>query len=160
MKKNWTDEALVEGCLKCDPLAQRALYDKFVQAMYNTVYRYTLDHQDTQDVMQNAFEKVFKYLDKYDHKKGSLLSWVRKIHVRSSLDHIKKQKVRFTDIEDINILISSYSISYENMEAEYIMDLINDLSPLYRTIFNLHQIEGYSHEEISKMLTGLKKSLK
>lgn len=148
-----TDAALVKACLKCNPNAQRALYEKYVHAMYNTVYRYTCNHHDTQDILQNAFSRVFKYLKKYDENKGDLLSWVRKIHIRCALDFIKKEKHYFEDINDKHILEVTQSFSYEEFEAEYILQLIEQLNPRDRIIFNMHQIEGYSHEEIAELLS-------
>jgi RNA polymerase sigma factor (sigma-70 family) len=153
MNESWSDEAIVKGCKDSEPLAQKALYDKYVQAMYNTAYRYTMNHQDTQDVLQNAFEKVFRYIHKFDIEKGTLLSWMRKINIRCALDFLKKQKVYFDDIQEMDIKNVTYSLAYEEMEAAYILALINDLDPVHRAIFNLHQIEGYSHEEISQMLS-------
>lgn len=148
-----TEEALVKACLDCNPAAQRALYDKHVQAMYNTVFRYTCDHHDTQDILQNGFTKVFKYLKNYDKEKGDLLSWVRKVHIRCALDFIKREQHFFENIDGSMLAISAKPIAYEEMDVQFIMKLISELPTRDRAIFNMHQIEGYSHEEISEMLS-------
>ncbi len=153
MRKFESDRELVSACLKCKPAAQRALYDQYVQAMYNTVYRYTCNHQDTQDVLQNGFTRVFRHLNRYDEKKGDLLSWMRKIHIRCALDFLKKEQVYFEDIDDTNSLPAISSVAYKKLEAEYILQLIEELNARDRTIFNMHQIEGYSHEEIAELLS-------
>ncbi|MFZ2897518.1 MAG: sigma-70 family RNA polymerase sigma factor [Saprospiraceae bacterium] len=153
MKKYHSDAALVSACLKCKPAAQRALYDQYVQAMYNTVYRYTCNHQDTQDILQDGFTRVFKHLKNYDGEKGDLLAWIRKIHIRCALDFLKKERIPFEEIGDAASLPDIYSAAYEHLEAEYILKFIEELNPRDRVIFNLHQIEGYSHDEIADLLS-------
>ena len=152
MKHFDSDKALVVACLKRKPAAQRALYDKFVQAMYNTVYRYTGNHHDTQDILQNGFSKVFKHLQKYNEDKGDLLTWIRTIHIRCALDFLKSKHVFFEEISDITPMPTIHLKELENLEAEYILKFIEELSPRDRIIFNMHHIEGYSHEEIAKQL--------
>ncbi|MCI4671913.1 MAG: RNA polymerase sigma factor [Bacteroidia bacterium] len=152
MGKFVTDKELVIACLKCDPAAQWELYNKYVQAMYNTVYRYTCNHQDTQDILQNGFTRVFKHLKNYDESKGQLLSWIRKIHVRCALDFLKKRKSFFEEIEEGLALPDQNPTAWEELEAGYILKFIEELTPRDRVIFNMRQIEGYSHEEIAEML--------
>ncbi|MEO1263507.1 MAG: sigma-70 family RNA polymerase sigma factor [Bacteroidota bacterium] len=153
MQKFESEKELVLACLKYKPAAQRALYDQYVQAMYNTVYRYTCNHHDTQDILQNGFTRVFKYLKNYNDEKGGLLTWIRKIHIRCALDFLKKNQNCFENIGDTPALLVISPVAYENLEAEYILELIEGLNPRDRAIFNLHQIEGYSHEEIADLLS-------
>jgi RNA polymerase sigma factor (sigma-70 family) len=153
MKKFESDKELVSACLKCKPAAQRALYDKYVQAMYNTVYRYTCNHHDTQDILQNGFTKVFKHLKKYDPEKGSLLAWIRTIHIRCALDFLKSKQLIFEEINEGITLSAVHPEEVSKLEAEYILKFINELKPRDRIIFNMHHIEGYSHEEIAEQLS-------
>ncbi len=153
MKKFESDEELVAECLKLKPQAQRALYDKFVQAMYNTVYRYTFDHHDTQDILQEGFSRVFTHLDKYNKEKGKLLSWVRKIHVHCALDFLKKKQDIVDDLDDIVAIPCVQTIAFEKLEVEYILQFIEELDPRERVIFNMHHIEGFSHREIAEVLS-------
>lgn len=153
MKNFESDIELVSACLKHKPAAQRALYDKYVKAMYNTVYRYTCNHHDTQDILQHGFTKVFKHLPKFDEEKGSLLYWVRKIHIHCALDYLKKKQLAFEDISEIPLQADNYPNAMENMEAEYLLKFIEELNPRDRIIFNMFHVEGYSHEEIASLLS-------
>jgi len=153
MKKYKTDEQLVAACLKYKSSAQRALYDKYVQAMYNTVYRYTFNHHDTQDILQEAFTKVFKYLKNYDAEKGALREWIRKVHIRCALNHLKKKRISLGDMEQATSVPDTEFIAFEQLEAEYILQLIEALPLRDRMIFNLYHVEGYSHEEIAELLS-------
>lgn len=159
MKKFESDKDLISACLKCNPSAQRALYDRFVQPMYNTVYRYTCSHHDTQDILQNGFTRVFRHLRKFDDNKGNLLSWIRMIHIRCALDFLRKKKqTTFENIEETTALPGILPGIQEELEAECIMKIIEELNPRDRIIFNMHHIEGYSHEEIADLLSINKNS--
>jgi len=153
MKKFETDNELIKACLKCNPKAQRALYDKYVTPMYNTVYRYTFNHHDTQDILQNGFTRVFKHLQSYDETKGNLLAWIRRIHIRCALDFLKKNQTTFQDITETTQIADGHTVAYEKLEAEYILKFIEELTPRDRIIFNMFHIEGYSHDEISELLS-------
>jgi RNA polymerase sigma-70 factor (ECF subfamily) len=153
MEKFETESELISACLKHIPQAQRALYDKYVQAMYNTVYRYVYNHQDSQDILQNGFTRVFRHLQSFDPKKGDLLVWIRKIHIRCALDFIKKEQILFEDIDEIATMTNIYPLVDQHMDAEYILQLIGDLNPRDRVIFNMYHIEGYNHEEIAQLLS-------
>lgn len=153
MKKFETENELVSACLKHKPQAQRALYDRYVHAMYNTAYRYVYNHQDTQDILQDGFTRVFKHLKSFDPGKGDLLAWIRKIHIRCALDFIKKEQTAFEEINEADTMISQYPGIDESMDAEYLLKLIGDLNPRDRVIFNMYHIEGYNHEEISQLLS-------
>lgn len=153
MKKFESDKELVFACLKCKPSAQRALYDKYVQAMYNTVYRYTCNHHDTQDILQNGFTRVFRHLMNYDETKGDLLAWIRKIHIRCALDFLRMKRISFDNIGDTSFTPDLYPEAYEELDAGYILSFIEELNPRDRVIFNMYHIEGYSHEEIAELLS-------
>jgi RNA polymerase sigma factor (sigma-70 family) len=153
MKSTKADNALVAACLKGKSSAQRALYDKFVQAMYNTVYRYTFNHHDTQDILQIGFTKVFRHLKKFDPRKGDLLSWIRKIHIHCALDFLQQKKVQFEEISELSTLTAVYAVEVEELDTDYILAFIEQLTPRDRIIFNMYQIEGYSHEEIAEALS-------
>lgn len=153
MNKFASDKDLVAACLTCDSVAQWELYNKYAQAMYNTVYRYSCNHQDTQDILQNGFSRVYKHLEKYEPDKGNLLSWIRKIHIRCALDFLKKKKGFSEEIRDQISLPNSLPKAWEKLDAEYILEFIEELEPRDRVIFNMRHIEGYSHEEISELLS-------
>lgn len=144
---------LIAACINADSTAQWELYDKYVQPMYNTVYRYTCNHQDTQDILQNGFTRVFKHLKTYNEDKGDLLSWIRKIHIRCALDFLRKRKVITEDVENHLSVYDRHPTAIEQLDAEYILTFIEELPPRDRVIFNMRHVEGYSHEEISDMLS-------
>lgn len=149
-----TERDLLDACLKHNRKAQRALYDQYVKAMFNTVYRYTCNYHDTQDVLQEGFSRVFRYLKNFDSEKGNLLSWMRKIHIRCALDFLKQKELNLMgNVEEISFLMPSDPDILDKLDAASILTFIEELDSKDRVIFNLFHIEGYRHEEIAEMLS-------
>lgn len=145
-------EAVVMGVRRCEPRAQRALYDHLVLRMYNTAFRILKHTEDTQDCLQSGFSLIFNKIDKYDAQKGNIGSWAARIIINESLKLLKKRKVKFELIQDdFNIIDASIS-PIENLQAEDIFRLLDSLPDQMRIIFNLYEIEGFSHREIAETL--------
>jgi len=100
-----------------------------------------------------VFLKIFNKIDSFDANKGSFATWSRTIAIRTALNGIKKSKIDFSYIEDYPELENVIAVSdIDNYDAEELLDLINSISDKYRIMFNLYEIDGYSHDDISKLL--------
>ena len=144
------DSALVKNCLKGDPIAQRKLFDKFAPKMLGVCMRYAKSTEQAEDVLQDAFIKVFQKLNHFKEK-GSLEGWVRRIVVNTSLDQIRKE-LKFKDnvpMENVDYRLEQNSFIFEGLIAEDLLALINSMPNGYKTVFNLFAIEGFSHKEIA-----------
>ena len=120
--------------------------------MYGVCLRYSNNRDDARDLLQEGFIKVFKSLDKY-RRDGSFEGWMRRIFVNTSIEHFRR-KVKITivaDTTDINIEDKGWD-AFENLAEKDIINMIRDLSPGYRQVFNMYVIEGYSHKEIGEAL--------
>lgn len=120
--------------------------------------RYTKDHDRAQEVVQESFIKIFDKLDKFDFK-GSFEGWMRRIMVNASIDAIRKRNRQpfLTDEEYVfneksTVQEHDFDEDITKVKAEYAMEAIQQLSPAYRTVFNLYVIENYSHKEIAEIL--------
>ncbi|MCA0398783.1 MAG: sigma-70 family RNA polymerase sigma factor [Bacteroidetes bacterium] len=131
---------------------QESLYRKFAGKMYAVCLRYAGNSDDAQDLLQEGFIKVFRNLDKFRHE-GSFEGWMRRVFVNTSIEHYRR-KVHLNPIgETEENRIEDVSVSALDQLAEKdIVQLVQELSPGYRTVFNLYVIEGYSHKEIGDML--------
>ena len=148
-----TDEELIRGCLKEDESAQRELFRRYAGKMLAVCQRYARNSMDAEDIIQDAFIKVFDKIRQFKFE-GSFEGWIRKIVVNTAL---KKYTVIRYDKE-----VSGYEIGDRDstMEAsanshlgeKELLGLINKLPDGYRLIFNLYVIEGYQHEEIAQLL--------
>ena len=144
-----TENKLIQACLNNDRNAQRELYERYSGAMYTIAYRMTNDFELANDVLQEAFVKVFRNLAKF-RKESTLGAWIKTIVVRTALSKVKRQK-KFEPIENHNG--SSQFVDWGNyLDTEYLEKAIQALPEGYRTVFVLIEVEGYSHKEVAKML--------
>ncbi|MCG8332693.1 MAG: RNA polymerase sigma factor [Chitinophagales bacterium] len=146
-----TDQTLAEACARCDQRAQRLLYDRYVGVMYNTTYRYCFNKEVTEDILQITFTKVFASIRRYDAKKGSLLAWMRRICINTTADVLKRE-AKWEPLWEQDWEMADKKIDYDEYSTELILKLIEELPKEQRTIFNLYEIEGYTHEEIAQMM--------
>lgn len=150
--QNIIDSDLIKGSIEGNPKMQEALYAKFSPKMFAVCLRYAGNNDDAQDLLQEGFIKVFRNLTKFRNE-GSFEGWMRRVFVNTSIEHYRR-KVHLNSIsEQEERIIEDVSVSILDQLAERdIIQLVQELSPGYRTVFNLYVIEGYSHKEIADML--------
>ena len=119
--------------------------------MYSICLRILNDETEAEDVMQESFLNAFRKIDSY---KGevSFGAWLKKIVVNRSLDHLKKKKVKFEEINERTTQIEDYQMEIKEVDLQVIKKAIQNLPDGYRVILSLYLIEGYDHEEISQIL--------
>jgi len=148
-----TDEQLVKECVSGNAIAQKKFYDLFAKKMMGVCMRYTNNHEEAQDVLQDGFIKIFGKLRDYESK-GSLEGWVRRIMVNTALDQYRKNKKHQNDV-DVDVVgykIETNDFIVETITAEDLLKIIQAIPEGYRIVFNLFAIEGYSHKEIAERL--------
>lgn len=148
-----TDEQLVKGCVKGDPIAQKTLYQQFGRKMMSICMRYANNRDQAQDMLQDGFVKVFQKIDHY-RGEGPLGGWMARTMVNTALDHIRRNKPydHSLDLTEAEHLHQEDEQVLTSMSTDELMDLIQALPTGYRTVFNLFVIEGYAHKEIADML--------
>lgn len=139
-------ERIIQGCKDNESKAQRRLYELSGGKMYAVVRRYVVDEDQAKDVLQDAFVKVFSNISSFKSE-GSFEGWMRRIVVNTALTALSKQR-DFEDTEDVVLP----SITSDNLEVTDLLSLLNLLPYKKRVVFNLYEIEGYSHKEIADML--------
>ena len=120
--------------------------------MYAVCLRYSNNADDAQDLLQEGFIKVFRNLEKF-RKEGSFEGWIRRVFVNTAIEHYRR-KVNLNTIsekEERTIEDGSWNI-LDHLAAKDIIELVQGLSPGYRSVFNMYVIEGYSHKEIGDLL--------
>ncbi|WP_117883796.1 RNA polymerase sigma factor [Aureibaculum luteum] len=130
--------------------AQQALYEKHAPKMLSVCRQYINDLHFAEDVMVDGFVKVFKHLSSFKHQ-GSFEGWIRKIMVRESISHLRKQQfvVYDDDIIERNKDVDTYT---SELDVAHIQLLIDALPTGYKAVFILNTVEGYKHQEIAEML--------
>jgi RNA polymerase sigma-70 factor (ECF subfamily) len=132
---------------------QEELYKRFSGKMYAVCLRYANNADDAQDLLQEGFIKVYRNLHRF-RAEGSFEGWIRRVFVNSSIEHFRKKALQLSKVSDKeeNTIEDTDSSALDQMAEKDIVRLIQELSPGYRTVFNLYVVEGYSHREIGDML--------
>ncbi|MEO0472966.1 MAG: RNA polymerase sigma factor [Bacteroidota bacterium] len=139
---------LVAGCLANDRKAQKALYDRYKDAMYTLCYRITSDHELAADAMQEAFLGVFRGMHNF-RKESTLGAWIKTIVVRTAYKKLRKQP----QTDELDERVMGEMIDWGDfLDAEYLEKAIQSLPPGYRSVFILIEVEGYAHKEVAEML--------
>ena len=141
---------IIKKCSSGDVRAQAKLYEFFAPIMFGVCLRYANNTVEAEDSLQEGFIKVFKYIGKFRHE-GSFEGWVRRIMVNESIGKYRKQMLMYP-VEDVGIYETpNYSDDImANISAQELIELIQELSPRYRMVFNLYVLEGMNHQEISE----------
>ena len=144
-----TEAFLVQACLRNDPAAQFRLYERYKRAMYTLSYRIMGNFEDAEDVLQEAFVKVFRGLSGY-RGDATLGAWIKTIVVRTAYNQLKKKRL-FT--EDLGQVPAVGTVDWgHGLDAEYLEQAIAALPDGYRMVFTLTEIEGYTHKEVGTLL--------
>ena len=148
-----SDEEMLEGCKANQEKAQKYLFQRYSRVMTGVCLRYADSYEEAQDIVQDAFIKVFKKIGTFSGK-GSLEGWIRRIMVNTSLDYLRSIKnERFNvNVDDVSFKLKDNQQVVSSMQADDLLKIIRTLPRGYRTVFNMYAIEGYSHKEIAEEL--------
>jgi RNA polymerase sigma factor (sigma-70 family) len=146
---------IINGCLKGSRKDQELLYRRYAARLYAVCLQYSGNDEEARDILQEGFIKIFENLVHYKYE-GSFDGWVRRIMVNTALEKYRSKHnlYRVDDIDRIPELDAEPdNEDYAGLEARDLMEIIRELPPRYRIVFNLFAIEGYSHKEISDMMS-------
>lgn len=153
LRHKYTLEDIVKGCQEGRAKFQKLLYELMSPKMLGVCMRYAKDDYEAEDMLQNAFIKIFQKIDSY-RGEGSFEGWVRKIVINTSIEYYRKnlRGIHTVDIDELgeDIAFTAFDMSRINIKA--LMKLIQSLPVGYRLVFNMYAIEGYSHKEIAGQL--------
>lgn len=146
------ERLLADQCKKGDASAQEKLYAQFSRQMYVICLRYTRSQLEAEDVLQEAFIKVFNKIDQFKGE-TTIGGWIKKIVVNTALNSQRRKLYMFpmTDIEELTIHPEA-EVTLSGFHLEELLGMIRSLPEGCHVIFNLYAIEGYSHKEIAEQL--------
>jgi RNA polymerase sigma factor (sigma-70 family) len=148
------DEQLVNACIAGERSAQYQLYERYSGKLFAMALRYIKDRENAQDVLQNAYIKIFENIGKFRFE-CPLEAWMRRIVINTALRSLKSNK-EHEDINAVDFALSEASyaenMGLENLKFEQLTALIHTLPDGCRTIFNMFAIDGYKHQEIAEIL--------
>ena len=147
------EEEIISNCKTGSLKYQELLYKRFYGYAMGISLRYSLNKDDAMEVVNDAFIKVFGAIVNYNSDRP-FKAWLRTIIVNTAIDRRRKDMKHQLTVElDNAISLSSNLNAVDNLELKELLALLKELPPLQLAIFNLFEIDGYSHDEISVMLS-------
>lgn len=146
-------QKIVKGCKAWDRKSQKELYRLYYAYGMSITRRYSSTEEQAISILNDSFMKVFQNFNSYDSGR-SFKPWLRQILVNTAVNHFKTtqnrhQLVSFEASEEAARTDETILSHLSYME---ILEMVQELPPASRTVFNLHVIEGYTHNEIAEML--------
>jgi len=149
---SFSEDELIEGCICGDRIQQRRLYELFSRRMFVVCLRYAKSRAEAEDVLQEAFIKVFEKIKGF-RKDCPLEGWIKRIVINTALNQNRSKLYMFpaVDVDEVTETTEGNS-SLADLNFQELLEMITQLAPRYQIIFNLYAIEGYQHNEIATML--------
>jgi RNA polymerase sigma factor (sigma-70 family) len=150
---------IVAGCIKLERESQKKFYTFFYSYAMAICMRYAPNNDDAMEIVNDGFLKIFKKLSsfqaRYEDMEGSLKGWIKRIMLNTAIDHFRKNNKYLMKVdmgEKVLNIPDEREDSVDKMSYDEIYKVIQQLSPMYRTVFNLYIIDGFKHEEIARQL--------
>ena len=148
-----TYEKAIDGCKKQDRISQKYLFDTYSDGMLMLCMRYVKNLPDAEELMLNGFYNFYRSIDRFVFNgKDSISAWLKKIMVNECLMHLRKKGALKIVEEQYADEVSTGQAYADKISANEILKIVMTLPDGYRTVFNLHVVEGYNHKEIAAML--------
>jgi RNA polymerase sigma-70 factor (ECF subfamily) len=148
------ERQLIEGCVRGESWAQKTIYELHAPAMMSVCQRYVCNRETARDLLHDGFVKLFTKIHTYSGA-GSFNGWMRRIFVTTALEHLRRNDVLRGSVaigEFDDPTVEPDVSLFEHLSSNDLLACIAGLPDGYRTVFNMHAIEGYSHVEIAREL--------
>lgn len=152
------EQDIVQSLQQGDSEAGKLLYETYAGWLLGVCLRYVSDRSVAQDLLHDGFVQILTHISQFRWQgEGSLTAWLFKVQQRVILMHLRKQEQLFgtLSIEDVQAEDIPEPETIRDIPRRVLMQLIAELPPGYRTIFNMYVVDGCSHKEIAKLL-GIK----
>ena len=150
----WDDlPVLIKECIEGNPAAEKALYEKYSPMVFGVIKRYLKQTEPAEEVLNDAFYSIFRYLHQYTFK-GAFEGWIYRITVNAVAYYFKRNS-KHKDVvykEQIDEQVAMDSNAIQQMSYKELLELVYSIPDTQRIVFNLYVFEQYSHKEISKVL--------
>jgi RNA polymerase sigma-70 factor (ECF subfamily) len=152
----YREQELVSLLLQQNGQAFSYLYDNYSPALFGIINQIIPDKNISADVLQDVFINIWKKINSYDETKGRLFTWMLNIARNAAIDKIRSRPYQNSLknqplTETVNTLTAN-SVVNPQVNDIGLKKLVNRLKPEYRELIELSYFQGFTHEEISKLL--------
>jgi RNA polymerase sigma factor (sigma-70 family) len=155
-KQIYSEQELVLSLKQRDESAFSYLYDNYSAALNGVIYGMVNDFATAEDILQEAFLKIWNNIDSYDETKGKLYTWMRRITNNLTIDTLKsklhKQQSKVVDNELAVVNLQSNNNITARINTMDLQKKLDTLDPKQRVIIDMSYFQGYTQEEIAKEL--------
>ncbi len=142
---------LIEKCRQQDRAAQKQLYTQYKDVLFAICLKYAKNRMEAEDNLQDSFVTIFKKIDSFKGK-GSFEGWMKRITINKAIDKYKKEPF-FDSIENRQIEDDTHIEEEKtHIPLDKLLEFVQELPSRYRLVFNMYQLDNYSHQEISEQL--------
>lgn len=150
LRKHETD--LIEAVRNRERWALKKIYEDNFEWLMPVCLRYADKEEEAEDILHEGFIKIFRNIDKYQPG-TSLKSWMKRIMINAAIDAYRdKKRKRTEELTPMLQLKSKRPDILSKLTADEILEALRQLSPMYRAVFNMFVVEGFSHREIARTL--------
>ncbi|MGO3182363.1 MAG: RNA polymerase sigma factor [Aequorivita sp.] len=146
-----TEKKLIKQCIKNDRTAQNELFRQYKDTLFFISLKYCRNEADAEDNLHDTFITIFQKINTYKNK-GSFEGWMKRICIYKAIDKYKVRKP--VNIEINNDILEDKVETEEDPDItlDQLLRFIQELPDQYRLVFNLYQMDGFSHKEIASLL--------
>jgi RNA polymerase sigma-70 factor (ECF subfamily) len=154
---HYSEKDIIKGCQESNRVYQEGLYKQYYSLFLKICLRYAKNMEDAEQLLNDGFLRIFKNINGFKHT-GSFEGWMKRIMVNTCLDYLKSKQLKdslqisyaATLPDDNNITFSTDAV--KGLEFKELINMIQALPPVSKTVFNLYVFDGFSHKEIGTML--------
>ncbi len=150
------EEALIHGLKAQQTTALKILYEKYSGALFGVIARLVNDDHLAEDILQEAFLKIWNNVSSYDETKGRLFTWMMNICRNAAIDKMrgKGYKASKKTASDETVLYENPTKIYDDIKPETIgiKEIVEKLKPDWKVIVDMIYFKGYTHQEVSEEL--------
>jgi RNA polymerase sigma factor (sigma-70 family) len=145
-------QLLLEGCRQGNRRSQEMLYKQYYGYAMAVCRRYAPNRDEALEILNDGFMKVFNHIADIQPT-TSFKNWLRRVMINTALDYYRQNK-KYQQNQDIETAYELGDDEFVTSQLNYeaLMGLVQNLTPMYRAVFNLYAIDGYTHEEIAEQL--------
>jgi RNA polymerase sigma-70 factor (ECF subfamily) len=150
----FAESQIVEMLHQNDKRVIAIIYDQYAPSLYGVVFRIVQSEDVAQDVMQDAFVKVWKKGTTYNSSKGTLFTWLLNITRNTAIDKLRSAGFRNSGKNQSidNLVYNKVSSRGTNPDEIGVKDLLNDLDEKYREVVDMIYFRGFTQKEVSEEL--------
>lgn len=143
-------EQLINDCKNNNIKAQEQLYRHYSPKLFSVCLKYSRSYVEAQDNLQDGFLLIFEKIGQYAFK-GSFDGWLKRVIVNNILQKYRSSSFLSLVNEVVETEVE-IEIEADQISADFLMKIIQELPERYKLVFNLNVIDGYSHQEIADLL--------